>query len=331
MGLGYHVVEALIREHNYRPITGNVILIGRQAVYLTPQDILALLREHGVDVGAVTAAQIEIDRHTTNRFLDYANQDLISDSALFRLLGVPKVLALDHSDYENAELIHDLTTPIPPALRGCADFIVDGSTLDNVFDPAMVISNFAEMLRPGGRLLTTNVYSNDFEPYVIIPPLWFLDYFVVNGFVDCKIYIVIFPKVGPQDAFTINLDTLLHPTARVGAFTAPGVMATIVMAEKGADSTSTIRPSQQHYRSTQDWQQYRANLKAIMKSQRPHLVRTRGDITFFDVVGGHLFMANDFTARDPMTEILKLQRAATKALPITAGESPGARAHSANI
>ena len=67
MGLGYHVVEALIREHNYRPITGNVILIGRQAVYLTPQDILALLREHGVDVGAVTAAQIEIDRHTTNR------------------------------------------------------------------------------------------------------------------------------------------------------------------------------------------------------------------------------------------------------------------------
>jgi hypothetical protein len=66
------------------------------------------------------------------------------------------VLALDHSNYEGAEIIHNLTTPVPPELRKRADFILDGSPLDNVFDPATVITNFAEMLRPGGRLITTN-------------------------------------------------------------------------------------------------------------------------------------------------------------------------------
>lgn len=305
MGMGWHLIEALIRESVYRPLKGDVVLIGRQTVYFTPENILNLMRAHGVDTGGARDADIEIDRTTIGRREEFTGHDLITDSALFRLLGVPKVLALDHSDYEGAEIIHDLTKPLPEGLRGCADFIVDGSTLDNVFDPAMVISNFAEMLRPGGRLLTTNVYSNHHEPYVMIPPLWFLDYFVVNGFVDCKVYIVLH---GPGDVFTVNLDALLDPSGRVGAFTGPGEISTIVLAEKGPESTSAVRPSQQHYRSAEDWNLYRVNLQTIMKSERPHLVRTRGDITFFDVIGGHVFMANDFTARDPLTEIRKLER-----------------------
>jgi hypothetical protein len=47
------------------------------------------------------------------------------------------------SPYEGAEIIHDLNRPVPDKLKESADFIVDGSTLDNVFDPAMVLRNFA--------------------------------------------------------------------------------------------------------------------------------------------------------------------------------------------
>ena len=39
------------------------------------------------------------------------------------------------------------------------DFVVDGSTLDNTFNPAQTLRNFAELLRPGGRLLTINAFS----------------------------------------------------------------------------------------------------------------------------------------------------------------------------
>jgi hypothetical protein len=326
MGLGYHMVEALIRESQHRPIEGDVILIGRQTTVFTAQSILGLLREHGVDVEHLTEADIEIDRNTINRQLVFADQDLISDAALFRLLDVPKVLALDHSDYEGAEIIHDLNTPIPERLRECADFIVDGSTLDNVFDPAMVISNFAAMLRPGGRLITTNMYSNYYEPYVILPPLWYLDYFVYNAFADCKVYIVLSAEDVqsrvPDNAFTIDLDALLTPGRRVGAFTAPGIMATIVMAEKAVASTSNLKPAQQHYRSASDWKSYRNNLQKIQENQRHHLVRTRGDISFFDVKGGHFFMANDFTARDPWTEMQKSHGGIAESNPPSAGQWP---------
>jgi hypothetical protein len=142
----------------------------------------------------VAESDIEIDCSTLNRLNGFAGIDLITDRALLQLLGASYVVALDHSDYEGAETIHDLTKPLSPELRNIADFIIDASTLDNVFDPAMVLHNFTVMLRPGGRLLTANMHSNHHEPYTMKPPLWYLDYFVVNGFVDCKVYIFVGPK-----------------------------------------------------------------------------------------------------------------------------------------
>ena len=47
MGLGLHAVDAIGREHAYRPITGDVLFIGRQATYFTPSGLAAQLRSHG--------------------------------------------------------------------------------------------------------------------------------------------------------------------------------------------------------------------------------------------------------------------------------------------
>ena len=242
-------------------------------------------------------------------------QILITDAALFRLLGVPKTLALDQSDYEGAEIIHDLSKPIPEELKNSADFIVDGSTLDNVFNPALALTNLADLLRPNGRMICTNVFSNHGAPYTILSPLWFLDYFVMNKFVDCKLYILVYDtserakkagRTSSQNVFCFNLDQLQAAGPLVSVFSSPYVMATIVLAEKGANSTTDLSPVQQHYRSSADWAIYRENLAAMRGSRRPHLVRSMGDISFFEVLGGHLFVADDFTERDPMTEIRKV-------------------------
>lgn len=306
MGLGFHMVEALIREHLHRPIKGDVVLVGRQTVYFSPEHILGLMREHGVDVSSWTPEQLELDKTTVDRHGSFkADDPLISDRQLFNLLSDANILALDHSDYEGAEIVHDLTKPVPDKLRGCADVIVDGSTLDNVFDPAMTVSNFAEMLRPGGRLITTNMLSNHHEPYSILPPLWYLDYFVMNGFADCKVYILVYGPDNDTNVFTVDLDALIHhPDRQVSSFRSNYTMATIVLAEKGADSTSDVRPSQQHYRSDADWATYKKNLARIKDNPRSHLARSASQISFDDIVGGHLFLDNNFVARDPMTEIV---------------------------
>jgi hypothetical protein len=46
MGLGGQAVDAIGREHAYRPITGDVLFIGRQTTYFTPQDLAMRLRDH---------------------------------------------------------------------------------------------------------------------------------------------------------------------------------------------------------------------------------------------------------------------------------------------
>jgi hypothetical protein len=313
MGLLYHNVEALVREHSYRPISGRVLMIGRQTVYFTPSQILKFLSGSGIRHKPFEETDLEIDRSTQARLTGTENKDFITDAALFRLLGVPQVLALDRSNYEGAEIVWDLTKRIPDYLSSFADFIVDGSTLDNIFDPAMAIRNFAEILKPGGRLLMTNMYSNNYTPYAILPPLWYLDYFVVNGFTDCKVYILVSPELedysdletiyNKTNTFTIDLDCLLDSQRSVSPFVASRVMVTIVFAEKGPQSTSHATPVQQQYRSSADWQRYRENLQLIIKSPRPHIVRSLGDMSLSDVRGGHLFIANDFSARDPEAEI----------------------------
>src|SRR5690606_6136172 len=114
----------------------------------------------------------------------------IRDDEFFQLLGLPKIKALDVSDYEGADIVHDLTIPIPKQLESSADFILGGSTLDNVFDPAAVLRNIARLLKPGGRLVSVNVASNHYEQYTIITLLWLQDYLVVNEVSDFKIYIL---------------------------------------------------------------------------------------------------------------------------------------------
>jgi SAM-dependent methyltransferase len=153
MGIGPTFVQALIREHLNKPIRGDVQIIGRQTVYFTPQQTIDLLAANGIGPTRVDVDAMELDRSTIDRRAKFADVPLISDVALFKLFGAGKVVALDHSDYEKADIIHDLRTPLPASLHGTADLVVDGSTLDNVFTPSIVLQNYSRLLRPGGRML----------------------------------------------------------------------------------------------------------------------------------------------------------------------------------
>ena len=59
MALGRDIVDAIIREHSYRPIAGEVLVIGHQTVNLSRNEVLELMREHHVATasGATLACQ----------------------------------------------------------------------------------------------------------------------------------------------------------------------------------------------------------------------------------------------------------------------------------
>ena len=64
MGLGFHAIDAIGREHRFKPIRGDALFVGRQTVYFTPSELAAHLRDHGISVDPTA---IEIDRSTVHR------------------------------------------------------------------------------------------------------------------------------------------------------------------------------------------------------------------------------------------------------------------------
>lgn len=306
MGLGRDEIEAILKEHIYQPIQRDILLIGRQTIYFSPREILALMQDFNIS-SALEMDQIKLDSYTKNRREGH-RADLINDVSFFKMLGAKNVMALDHSPYEGANIMCDLSQPLPGYLYDTADFIVDGSTLDNTFNPVLTLQNLCNLLRPGGRILLGNVYSNDFEPYAILPPLWYQDFFTMNKFLDCKVYIIHTMPIEIVNMFCINLELLYNttPDCYVGNFRSPYIMSTLVFAEKGKNSTTDVFPIQQHYRPEEQWTEYRKNLEIILNNPRPHIGRSRCPLSFTDVKRGHLFMNNKFEAVDPTLEARRI-------------------------
>jgi SAM-dependent methyltransferase len=299
MGLGVNALDAIGREHAYRPMAGDVVFIGRQTVYCTPDELVAHLRGHG---HAVDRAAIEVDRATVNRAGGYAGKTLVTERSIFRALGIDNVKALDVSPYEGADMIHDLNQPLPARLEETVDFLIDGSTLDNVFDPAMALRNFARLLRPGGRLLAINAYSTQETAYTICSPGWFLDYFVENGFADCKIYVTVESR-GRLNTFWLDPGYVESARDIPLPFHTNARMWITVFAEKGTASTTDAIPIQQHYRPHDAWDAYLKRLRDIRASPRPHLNRSYADLFLNRAFAGFVWMDREFRPRRHWREV----------------------------
>ncbi|MCP3969651.1 MAG: methyltransferase domain-containing protein [Rhodobacteraceae bacterium] len=91
----------------------------------------------------------------TGKRFDYLQEDGFYET-LMRKLGFGEIESMDFSDYEGATILHDLNKPIPSDLEGRFDFILDGGTIEHVFNIPVVLENVFRMLKPGGRFVSVN-------------------------------------------------------------------------------------------------------------------------------------------------------------------------------
>ncbi len=95
---------------------------------------------------------------------DRAVEDLIDEDgycdSLFDYLGFGATDYMDLSDYEGANVLHDLNQPVPEHLHGAYDFILDGGTVEHIFNVPQALTNLDRMLSDMGRLLALNPANN---------------------------------------------------------------------------------------------------------------------------------------------------------------------------
>lgn len=82
------------------------------------------------------------------------------DDFLFAL-GARSVDSMDANSFEGATVSHDLNEPLPAHLLQKYDAVVDGGTLEHVFNVPVAFRNAMDALRVGGRFFAT-VPANNF-------------------------------------------------------------------------------------------------------------------------------------------------------------------------
>jgi len=103
---------------------------------------------------------------------------------LLAFLGAQEIASLDASPYQGASVLHDMNLPIPNEMKGRFDVVLDGGTLEHVFNFPVAIRNCMEMLAPGGSYLGVSPANNfcGHGFYQFSPDLFFRIFSAENGF-----------------------------------------------------------------------------------------------------------------------------------------------------
>lgn len=255
------IAEMLIQEHEHRPIQGRLLALGPEEVAITQDEIDALFTASDRRRGIIP---------TTPRRAP--GVECATDEYFFGKFPIESLDSLDVVEGRGATVVHDLNYPIPDCLANRFDFILDGGTFDHLLNVGIALENVVRMLKPGGRVFQYNAASNYMgKCYTEFGPDLFNDYYALNGFVDCKVYVARETENeanAPWDVFYLN-------KIRTRDLNCGKRQMVVVIAEKGEQTLGHVLPVEAAYRTTEMTQAIAEAKLAFAKSKRPRL---RGDL-----------------------------------------------------
>lgn len=209
MGIDLNSVQLLIRARKDGISFTNMATFGRQRLLGDRDVLVSVLRGSGYDV------PVDLARKLRDPATEYAED-------FFRLLGAERICAIDFSDFEGAQILHDMNHPIPNSLIDSFDLVLDGGTLEHIFDLPTSLRNAAQMVRPNGWFIsltqTNNFCGHGF--YQFSPELFYRFFCLENGYKteECLIWEdiprSIFYRVPDPDA----VQTRINLTSKFGTY-----------------------------------------------------------------------------------------------------------------
>lgn len=149
MGIDYAGLTQLIDIVPSLSQKTSLLMLGRQKMHIS--------RQHLKD-----AADARLDQISPGLTIDKLTDSTDYAEPFFQALGITEVTSLDYSDYEGADIVHDLNEPIPEALHGRYDIVLDGGTLEHVFDVKTAMNNAHDLVAPGGTFIGISPGNNFF-------------------------------------------------------------------------------------------------------------------------------------------------------------------------
>ena len=144
MGIGYGNALFLGSARRAGARFDETVTIGRLGRNLTPRQLARVAARFGISPADATAAAAE----------EYA------EPYLGRFLGARRVSSLDYSRYQGCDIVHDLNTPLDPTHHGRFDALIDGGSIEHVFNFPVAIESYMRLVKVGGRLFVFTVANN---------------------------------------------------------------------------------------------------------------------------------------------------------------------------
>ena len=175
MGLDANGTKFLLHAAREGARFDRTAMIGRQGLHLAPEALWANLARFGH-----ATPKAEVRAMFTNGA--YAEPFL-------RVLGGAEIRSFDASDYEHATDVVDLNLPIHPALAEQFTVVLDGGTLEHVFNVPLALRSCMHMVAIGGHFLSITPANNFLGHgfFQFSPELFFRVLSPAFGFSDCRV------------------------------------------------------------------------------------------------------------------------------------------------
>ncbi len=196
MGLAYHDVALLAKAKKNNIRFDKILTIGHQTLYVSQKKIEHLSKFYDINIGTAKFS-----------YEEYA------DNFLKSFLGAKDVKSLDFSDYEGSEIIHDMNKPIGANYYEKFDVVIDGGSLEHIFNFPVAIENCMKMVKKGGSFFIFSMANNHFGHgfYQFSPELFFRILQQTNGFEIKDIIVVEHPFSGPELSTRVKCYSVTDP------------------------------------------------------------------------------------------------------------------------
>jgi SAM-dependent methyltransferase len=237
MGIDQNCAQLLMQAHKSGVSFERMATLGRLELFAYRRELISDLRKSGYDTSTDRVRKL-LDPKTKY------SEDFLS------LLGAKEIVAVDASDYEGAQIIHDMNRLIPDSLVSSFDLVLDGGTLEHVFDFPTALRNAAQMVRPKGHFISMTIANNfcGHGFYQFSPELFYRFLCPENGYVmeSCIIWEDLhgnrFYRIPDPDSIRSRIEF----TSKYGVYM-------FVMARRLGDVPREFIPQQSDY--VREWQE----------------------------------------------------------------------------